>query len=243
MADINYHGDVVVFDLDDTLFRERDFVRSGFKLIEKTLCEKYPGLFDGISVLMNDALEKRENYFDILEKKLSTSLGFDFSGEDMQSLMCELIDAYRSHLPEKLPLDSGVAEVLEKLQSQGVVMALVTDGRSVTQRNKIHALGLDEYIPDCNILISEETGFDKTTPENFRTLVRRYPEAKRFIYIADNEHKDFLQPNLLGWETYKVQYNSDNVHEDFVNTDVLQRPCHLLSSISCIFDKMQLIGG
>ncbi len=40
-ADIYYHGPVVVFDLDDTLIRERDFCRSGFKAIAGYLIDKY----------------------------------------------------------------------------------------------------------------------------------------------------------------------------------------------------------
>ena len=108
-------------------------------------------------------------------------------------------------------------------------MALVTDGRSNTQRSKIKALKLDKYIPADNIYISEEQNADKTQPDSFQSIVRKYPEAKRFIYIGDNERKDFIMPNLLGWKTIKVVWNQDNVHPEYETTDILQAPAIRMS--------------
>lgn len=91
-------------------------------------------------------------------------------------------------------------------------MAIITDGRSNTQRRKIEALGLRRYVAPDLILISEETGHDKHSKEMFAEVVRHFPEAATFWYVADNPRKDFYHPNLMGWNTAKVPYDPDNVH-------------------------------
>ncbi len=229
VTNFNYHGDVVVFDLDDTLFSERDFVRSGFRLIENELRNEYGDDADGLFDAMNSLLERRESYFEYLEGWLSER---GASEERLRSLVKE----YRSHVPDSLKLREGVGEVLKKLSDRGVAIGLITDGRSVTQRAKLRALGIEKYFHPDNIIISEESGHDKSEPHNFRHFVSRFPEARRFVYVADNERKDFIMPGLLGWKTLKVRYDSDNVHEDFENPDKLSRPDVILSS----FDDLML---
>lgn len=206
--DFNYHGPVVVFDLDDTLLRERDYCRSGFCLIEQDLISRYPSM-QGIASRMENLLNHRSDYFAMLEDALAPFLPDALS---LKEEMGRLVALYRNHTPEQLAYTPGAEDTLRKLQRHGVVMALITDGRSGTQRCKIAALRLERYIRDADIFISEETGADKTRPDNFQSIVRRYPEASRFIYIADNPLKDFLIPNMLGWHTCQVPYDADNVH-------------------------------
>lgn len=228
-ADYNYHGSVVVFDLDDTLFRERDFCRSGFRYIlsENPDAEQ---LFE----MMERELSGRRNPFDPYEVYLEGRKAEGFNTD-----IKDEIERYRAHTPKHLPLAEGAKDVLNTLQKYGVRMGLITDGRSVTQRRKIEALGLKRYVPDENIIISEESGYDKNSPDNFIAMVRRYPEARGFYYIGDNERKDFLQPNLLGWTTLKVPYHSDNVHEDYVNPDELGRPSVCLDKITDIIELIE----
>lgn len=235
-SDFNYHGDVVVFDLDDTLFRERDFVRSGFRLIAARIAAIYNVDASRLPELLNCALCRRERYFDLLEDWMA---GHGLPREDVAGL----VEAYRSHVSEDLSLAPETAMLLQALADRGVVLGIVTDGRSVTQRSKIQALGLDRYVDPENILISEETGKDKSRPDNFRHFVSRYPEARRFFYIADNERKDFLIPNLLGWTSVKAPYDPDNVQEDYIASDKMSQPAFILSSLSDFLTEFLPSGG
>ena len=238
--DYNYHGLVVVWDLDDTIFRERDFCRSGFRLIEKTLSEKYGEKFKGIAEKMNHYLTERKNYFDLLDAILADSGEEEFrDASARKTAVADIVNLYRNHLPSDLLPAEGIKETLDQLQNRGVVMALVTDGRSNTQRSKIKALKLDKYIPADNIYISEEQHADKTQPDSFQSIVRKYPEAKRFIYIGDNERKDFIMPNLLGWKTIKVLWNQDNVHSEYETTNILQAPSIRMSENERLIDILE----
>ena len=146
MREIGYHGKVVAFDLDDTLFRERDFCRSGFRY----LCspdsypvldiETYPSFKDLERLYneMDEALSRRENPFDIFEtlwQSIAERNGVEWD-------IKKHIDNYRAHSPSELPFLPEVEHTLLELRERGIRMALITDGRSKTQRNKIQALDL-----------------------------------------------------------------------------------------------------
>lgn len=238
MPDINYHGPVVVFDLDDTLFRERDFCRSGFRFLcnpdKHRVIETgfYPSAeaLENLAREMDRELTARRNPFIPFESFFREILAMNGSAAEFN--LKKHIEAYRNHKPDSLDLAEGVKSVLDEFKTRRIKMALITDGRSGTQRRKIDALGLMEYIAPTLILISEETGFDKHSKEMFAAVVREFPEAKAFFYVADNPQKDFYHPNLLGWTTVQVPYNPDNVHPPTDPPSPLHAPQFIMDKFS-----------
>lgn len=199
--DFNYHGPVAVFDLDDTLAFERDYCGSGFRFAARWIRDHLPEIEnpDEVADVMGRALDGMNPHYDALEDWLRTK------GVDPRQVMPDLVKAVHSHEPDSgYALKPDAAELLEYLSRRGIRIGLVTDGRSNTQRAKIKALGLDRYMDPELIMISEEQRCDKYSPGNFERIVRQLPEAKSFFYAADNPEKDFLHPNLLGWDTYCV---------------------------------------
>lgn len=192
---------VVVFDLDDTLVAEVLFLRSGIRHIAKTLSEEYPILKESRIVnIMEAAVFARQNHYSALENMLEeTGMRDDV---DIKKVVAE----FRNHVPDPEIYHPAphIAEVLENLKKCGIPIALITDGRSVTQRNKIMVAGIDRLIDNSNILISEETGYDKTYPDNFLALMKKYAGYDKFHYVGDNPQKDFYHPSRLGWETHLV---------------------------------------
>ena len=90
-------------------------------------------------------------------------------------------------------------------------------GFSLDSSGNMKALGLDHLAK--NIIISEETGFEKPHLNNFKILERIYPH-KKLIYIADNTSKDFLAPNSLNWETICLLNNGENIHQQNFSLDI-----------------------
>lgn len=237
-SDFSYHGPVVVFDLDDTLIHEREYCRSGFREIEKRLVDSRSKEFIGISKRLDSALRRRSRHFDLLEEILDYANGkFDIPEIDSK-YKDDLISLYRNHISRKNLMSEGATELLSALSGNGIKMGLITDGRSVTQRAKIESAGLNRYFEPENIYISEETGYDKGSLENFCDIVRKYPEANKFVYVGDNERKDFIVPNMLGWKTICVKYEIDNVYEKFESSDILQAPAVRNIKISEILQEI-----
>ena len=228
MPDLNYHGTVVAFDLDDTLFRERDFCRSGFRfLCDSALYRVSDNLVNlpeeslrHLVSQMDEELNHKRNPFVPFEEFFKPLV--EDKGEEWN--LDRHIAAYRTHLPKNLKFAEGAEETLNCLARRGVRMAVITDGRSVTQRRKIEALALNRFVAPDLILISGETGHDKHEKHMFATVVREFPEANKFVYVGDNVSKDFYYPNLMGWLSVQAPPDDDNVHMNQVAKSCLYEP-------------------
>ena len=144
---------VICFDLDDTLYKEIDYLKSAYREIAGYAAEHCHGCSAPVSVLAHKAYEVmlaayREggNAFEALNR----FLGLNLPASDYLYI-------YRNHKP-KIALSEDVVRMLDTLKVKGVRIGLITDGRSVQQRNKIEALGLSRWIDDEDMVISEEFG-------------------------------------------------------------------------------------
>jgi len=188
----------VVFDLDDTLYDEIDYCRSGFAAVAEFLA----GSLKGVSA---------ERIFDAFWTQFTAgnhTRTFNAALDELgtvydQKLIRESIDVYRNHLPNiTLPADSQ--DVLVQLSGK-YTLALLTDGFLPAQQLKVRALGIEKYFR-C-ILYTEELGgeFWKPSPVGFEKLIETLgvrPETA--AYVADNEIKDFMAPNQLGLSTIQI---------------------------------------
>ena len=196
---------VVVFDLDDTLFDEVDFILSGIKAV-KVLFETIEGLdVEECCLAMREAVRRHKNHYSALEHCL------DRAGVREQVDMSRIVTALRSHCPVGLELRPGVRQILDRLYRRGVTLGILTDGRSVTQRHKIAALGIEHYFDSAAIRISGETGIDKSNPEAYRWFSEHYP-GRKYVYVGDNPAKDFVWPNRMGWLTICISDYGRNIH-------------------------------
>lgn len=197
---------VVCFDLDDTLYKEIDFVESAYGEIAS-----FVGAPKIVPMMMK-WFHDGDNVFQKLNQ---------YTGQEKS--MAEYLTIYRNHVPN-ISLLEGVEETLDELTHRGVILGLITDGRSISQRNKIKALGLERWFKDKNIIISEEFGSEKTDERNFRCFMDLYPGCK-YYYVGDNPKKDFMVPNYLLWETIMLKDNGSNIHEQIleVASDLLSQ--------------------
>ena len=184
-----------VFDIDDTLYLERDYVRSGFDAVGEHLCkERRTRDFSKVAWALFEA-GIRGNTFDLALK----SLGLPHSPADID----RLIRVYREHAPniEMLP-DARTA--VEQAQAQGP-LAFITDGPLVSQTAKAKALGL--HVLDALLIYTAEygEGFGKPNPRAFVAVEERFGSAYKYVYYADNPAKDFITPRKRQWMTVRMR--------------------------------------
>ena len=167
---------VICFDLDDTLCKEIDYLKSAYREIAEYAAEHCRGCSDPVSVLahkaydvMLAAYQEGQNAFDVL----NSFLGLDLP-------IADYLYIYRNHKP-KIALCEDVVRTLDALKAEGVRIGLITDGRSVQQRNKIEALGLGRWMEDADIVVSEEFGSEKPALANYEYFMKRYPHCQSFI--------------------------------------------------------------
>lgn len=169
----------VIFDLDDTLYSEKEYIKSGYKAVSDYLGGEYE--------------DKLWAFFEA-KKPAIDELMRDLGREDEKA---EVLKVYRSHKPDIHPY-SGVAEMIAELKEKGIKVGIITDGRPEGQRNKLKSLGLD--IDD--VIITDELGgvqFRKPCDIAFRIMATRWRlNPADIVYVGDNPAKDFQAPQQLG---------------------------------------------
>ncbi len=182
----------IVFDLDDTLYKEIDFLRSAYKEIAQSIDQKNWHILFGYMFAL---YQEGQNVFEILSQKY---------GGDVR----QLIEQYRNHKPV-IYLANGATDLIKSIKHKEGKLAILTDGRSLTQLNKIRALGLDNTIDQ--FFISEDLGTEKPHENNFRAIENHFA-TRNYWYIADNFKKDFVTAKARNWNTIGLIDNGLNIH-------------------------------
>jgi putative hydrolase of the HAD superfamily len=185
----------IVFDLDDTLFAERDYVMSGFQAIDKWLVAHYKT--KGFSQIAQDFFEQgiRGKIFDMALAQMH----FPLSTKIVQ----EMLAVYRNHTPS-ISLDKEIIAFLEKLKKHKRT-GVITDGYWETQKKKVESLTLASFVDA--IVFSDEWGREAWKPSEkpFREMEKRLnvsPES--CLYIGDNPEKDFIGARNAGWKSLRL---------------------------------------
>ncbi|MET0309783.1 MAG: HAD family hydrolase [Sphingomonas sp.] len=185
----------IVLDLDDTLYLEETYVRSGIAWISNWL-ERETGLkgFQAEAEALRE-IGVRDHLFD----RTLAHLGI----APDPAFVSILVAKYRSH-PPSISLAADAEAFLTA--DHGFALALITDGHAVAQRAKIAALGLDRFAIHP-IVCTDEWGRSYWKPhrrafEVIEACLRS--ECDAFVYVADNPAKDFLAPRKLGWRTVQI---------------------------------------
>ena len=203
---------LVVFDLDDTLFKEIDYLKSAYGEISSFIGHK-----DAFGLMLNSYHSGGNPFQTVID-----SYSLPYTTQD-------LLTIYRQHKPN-IVLDNAAEQLLSHLQSLDIAMGLITDGRSLQQRNKIKALHLNRYINNDNILISEEKGYGKPDERLYLYFMTTFPNAS-YYYIGDNLKKDFITPNALGWHTIALLDDGRNIHSQQVIVEDNYLPQQRIASL------------
>ena len=187
---------VIVLDMDDTLFLERDYVASGFAAVDSVVARVHglTGFSECAWRLFSAGVRGR--IFDEALREMGVELHSTSVGE--------LVAVYRSHLPS-IELAGDSRRFLEAVRREGLRVALVSDGAHVSQRAKVRALGLEAFISP--IVLTDAFGADawKPSPRGYLEVFERFGGNHcDYIYIGDNPNKDFIAPNALGWRTIRI---------------------------------------
>jgi putative hydrolase of the HAD superfamily len=183
---------VVVFDLDDTLFPEREYVRSGIAAVAAFL--ERPDFATVAWELFTGGVRGR------LFDETLVRLGLPVEARTIELL----VERYRTHRPA-LRLFPEVDAVLAGLRPR-CRLAIVSDGPLAAQERKIEALGLrGRFDP---IVLTDRWGraFWKPHERAFRAVEAATGEhGGACAYVGDNPLKDFVAPRALGWRRVRVR--------------------------------------
>jgi len=218
----------VVFDMDDTLYAEVDYCKSGFRAVADWLAKSGTEangeqIYENLWQIFSDG-----NHTTTFNEALE-NLNIDYDNE----FIGELIKTYRQHRPQILLPDESRA-VLENFY-QRYKMALVTDGFLPGQELKVDALGIKKYF-EC-IVYTELLGREywKPSPAGFEKVLEYFNvTGDECVYIADNPAKDFIAPNKLGFMTVQL-VTAGGVHKT--------GPADKEAQAKCVIDSISQLPG
>lgn len=192
----------LLFDLDDTIYDEKQFVKSGFIRVAKFIEDKFKINKKDFYKILIDIYNhgSRGNIFNLALKKVN--IIFD---EDIIYLMVKI---YREHNPE-IKLDKNIRSLLIKLR-RIYSLGIITDGYFKVQKKKVQALKLEGLFD--SIIYTDKYGREYWKPNvlayklALEELGDILPEGT--VYIGDNPHKDFIGAKKVGITTVRVLYRN-----------------------------------
>lgn len=195
----------IIFDLDDTLYAERDYVFSGFAAVAEAYRDRLgdPSKAQDQMKRLFDT-DARLRVFNALLKERGIA-------EDAK-FIANMIETYRTHAPQ-LSLYKDADEVLNRFKPL-YKLGLITDGRSVTQWAKIDALQLRQRLDEIIVTSELGEGIKKPSPIPFEQMADRLGVSpEQCVYIADNAAKDFVAPNAGGWVSVQI-FRDQGIYKD-----------------------------
>ena len=177
---------ILIFDLDDTLYTEKEFVKSGFKAVSSYLH-------------LNFKLNKKKIFLQLLKNLKKNGRGKIFDSLCFQLklkkkfLVKKLIQVYRTHDP-KISLSKDAIKILKHYS--GLSKYIVTDGNYLVQKKKINSLKIEKYFK--KIYYTNYYGIKYNKPSLFcfnKIKKKEKVNWNELVYIGDNPRKDFFNCN------------------------------------------------
>lgn len=207
----------VIFDLDDTLISEKEYIKSGYRHIAEVIGQRFNINKDQVYIdLFQLFRESPHNVFNRLYEK--------YQIEYSKEMIIDLVNEYRGHFPDVQYYDD-VMQCLNELKVLGVKIGIITDGYAQAQRQKLKAVEADMYFDE--IIVTDELGRDywKPHPKAFEIIKERFGVSfDEMIYVGDNPGKDFYISTIYPIKTVRIfrdgvhkdNFYLDGIREDFI---------------------------
>ncbi|MFL2077346.1 HAD family hydrolase [Marinilactibacillus psychrotolerans] len=187
----------VIFDLDDTLISEKEYIKSGYRHVAGIIEDRF-------------AMDKKQVFNELMSLfKVSPLNVFNrlydkYQIEYSKEMILDLVKEYRGHLPD-IQFYNDVIPCLSELKKSGVKVGIITDGYAIAQRQKLKAIQADEYFDE--IIVTDELGREywKPHPKAFELMKEKFRvNFEEMIYVGDNPEKDFYISKIYPIKTVRI---------------------------------------
>ncbi|WP_313167449.1 HAD-IA family hydrolase [Streptococcus parasuis] len=215
----------VVFDLDDTLISEKEYIKSGYRHIAEVVSQRFDFNKDQVYIDLIQLFKKSpHNVFNRLYEK--------YNIEYSKDMIIDLVNEYRGHFPN-IEFYDDVLPCLNELKRLGVKIGIITDGYAIAQRQKLIAVEADKYFGE--IIVTDELGREywKPHPKAFEIMKERFEVSfDEMVYVGDNPEKDFYISTIYPFKTIRIL--RDGVHKNNCYLDGIREDFSLDKLINLI---------
>lgn len=216
----------IIFDLDDTLISEYDYVLSGFYEVDKYLKQECG--INCYELLIQLFSKDKQNVFNRLLAKISLN-------DDM--FLKNIINIYRNNQASKVKFYDDVLPFIRRAKESGIKTGIITDGRIEGQQAKLKAVKADAYFD--KVIITDSLGgteYRKPNPKAFEIMKDFFDiKFEEMVYIGDNPEKDFYIEKTHGVKTIQIlRLNTMYSNKQYLND---YKPKALVESLNEILKE------
>lgn len=147
----------------------------------------------------------------------------DFGFEITEGEALEFQHVYRKH-QQHLDISETMEQILNLLKDRGVSVAILTNGETNHQMEKIRGMGLERWFSDDRIFVSDAVGYFKPDVRTFRAVEDAlHLNREETWYIGDSIENDVEGAGAAGWhmillnrhhnDTSIIRYKPDYIVE------------------------------
>ena len=174
--------DVVLFDLDNTLFDVEQYMSGAFADVGAHLVAKHDVDRQQIVTDLFDIWRSETSMYSHLFDDLIDKHNIDTDVE-------QVVAVFNDHNPELEPYEK-VPKLLDKLADDGYTLGIITDGTARRQKRKLDALNIRTFFD--TIVLTAEIGEPKPSVVPFKKAAQRVNKStEQCIYVGDNPQVDF----------------------------------------------------
>ncbi len=228
----------IFFDIDDTVYSTTNFAESarrssvraminaGLKIDEETC---YQELLE----VINEFPKNYSQHFDKLLLRLPQPA---IANMNPSLIVAAGIVAYHdTKFRQLLPYEDCI-EVLKILTTTNLKLGIITSGLAIKQSEKIIRLGLNKYIDNSLVFISDQMGISKHNIKIFQMACNHAEvAAHQTIYVGDNAAVDVDFPNQTGMITVLSKRGGK-----YLSVESTTNPHHVIQNF---WDLLEILTG
>lgn len=231
----------IIFDVDETLYDMTQPFERAFKEIWQ---DKYD---IDMYALYTCSRVHSDRVFDQVMAGIMTVDGAgiyrmqhamrDFGYEITEEEALEFQHVYRKH-QQHMDISETMHQILDLIQSRGISMAILTNGDTDHQLEKIHGMHLERWFSDDRIFVSDAVGYFKPDVRTFLAVEEAlHLNPAETWYIGDSIENDIEGAGNAGWHAILLNRR----HND--TSGIQHRPDYIVESEEELLKLLEKIVG
>ena len=157
----------------------------------------------------------------------------DFGFEITEEEALEFQHVYRKH-QQHLDISKTMERILNLLKERGVSLAILTNGYTKHQIEKIRGMGLERWFSDDRIFVSDAVGYFKPDVRTFRAVEDAlHLNREETWYIGDSIENDIEGAGAAGWHAILLNRH----HND--TSIIRHKPDYIVESEEELLDVLK----
>ncbi len=186
----------IFFDLDNTLYDNKQYFLGAFKDISNYLSKKYSISQEKVYKNLIMLWQEKTSAYPYLFNDL-----LEISGIKNGGLVEKIVRIFNKYKGNLKPY-SGVIATLQELKKRGYKLGIITDGNAKRQKRKIKLLGIKNFF---DVIIYTKKIASKPSEKPFLAAVKKMKiNPENFFYVADSPLVDFKGAKKIGMKTIRI---------------------------------------